>query len=96
MHDLTPLRVLDVVKSQRKGSTARVVDEDGQTFDAWLWWYQASADELLVCRLMTGADPARCVDGIVHVGTEDERGVIDRVPRDIMRHYFWFLQGNET
>jgi hypothetical protein len=81
LHDLTPLRVLEVVTSKRKGSEALVVHEDGQTAQAWFWWYQAKVGELVVCQ-----EPA-VRDGTLHIGDENRRGVVDRVPRDIMDTY---------
>lgn len=77
-HDLTTLRVLDVVESKRKGSTAMIVDEDGRTGNAWFWWYQAKVGELVVCA------GSSTIDGVLQVGSEKQRGVVDRVPRDIV------------
>lgn len=73
--------MLEVVASKRKGSEALVVHEDGRTARAWFWWYQSKVGELVVC-----SEPAMR-DGSLHVGDEDRRGVVDRVPRDIMETY---------
>ena len=81
LHDLTVLRVLEVEESRRKGSAAVVVDEDGGTCSAWFWWYQAKVGELVVC------SGSSVVDGVLQVGDESRRGVVDRVPRDIVDAY---------
>ena len=81
--NLVALRVLDVEHSERSGSSARVHDLDGATSTVWLWWYQAKLGELVICEQPSGAFR----DGAVEYGTEDERGVIDRVPRDIVHRY---------
>ncbi len=60
-----------------------MLDLDGTTSSAWLWWYQAKLGELVICEQPSGA----VRDGAVEYGTEDERGVIDRVPRDIVDRY---------
>lgn len=78
-----PLRILDVRRSERRGSRALVSDEDGRTFEAWFWWYQAVRDELVICSEASGG----ASDGTVEYGNEKERGVIDRVPRDVMQRY---------
>jgi hypothetical protein len=84
---VTALRILEVVHSERKGCRAIVIDEDGGMLDAWFWWYQASDGELVICR----EDAADTTDpsGIATLSYGDElrRGVIDRVPRDVMALY---------
>ncbi len=75
------MRVIEVVASKRRGSEAMVVDEDGQTGRTWFWWYQAKVGEIVVCRNWVA------IDGVLHVGSERERGVVDRVPRDIVDAY---------
>jgi hypothetical protein len=86
-HDLTPLRILEVTHSERKGSRATVVAEDGGTFEAWFWWYQATRGEMVICRRDTdvAADPGGIA--AVFFGNRRRRGVIDRVPRDVMERY---------
>jgi len=81
--NLVALRVLDVEHSERKGSRARVLDLDGWTSSVWLWWYQAKLGELVICHQPSGS--AR--DGAIEYGTEEQRGVLDRVPRDIVNRY---------
>jgi len=78
------LRVLEVVHSERKGCRVIVIDEEGGMLDVWLWWYQASNGELVICR--EDADDAADPSGIA-TGDEHRRGVIDRVPRDVMALY---------
>jgi hypothetical protein len=82
-----PLRVLDIRRSERRGSCALVADEDGRTFEAWFWWYQAVRDELVICREASGDASDGTVDDAVEFGNEKQRGVIDRVPRDVMQRY---------
>ncbi len=84
---MVPLRVLDVRRSERRGSRALVSDEDGRAFEAWFWWYQAVRDELVICRAASGGATDGTVDDAVEYGNEKERGVIDRVPRDVMQRY---------
>ncbi|MFT5027175.1 MAG: hypothetical protein ACI9CV_001940 [Ilumatobacter sp.] len=84
---VTALRVLEVVYSERKGCRAIVIDEGGAMLDVWFWWYQASDGELVICR--EGAHDAADPGGIAALsyGDEQRRGVIDRVPRDVMALY---------
>lgn len=84
---VTALRVLEVVHSERKGCRAIVIDEGGAMLDVWFWWHQASDGELLICR--EDADDAADPSGIAALsyGDEQRRGVIDRVPRDVMALY---------
>ena len=84
---VTALRILEVVHSERKGCRAIVIDEDGGMLDAWFWWYQASDGELVICG--QDADDAPDPGGIATLsyGNELRRGVIDRVPRDVMALY---------
>ena len=56
------LRVLEVVHSERKGCRVIVIDEEGAMLDVWLWWYQASNGELVICR--EDADDATDPSGI--------------------------------
>ena len=88
-HELgvTALRILEVVHSERKGCRAVAVDEDGGIADVWFWWYQASDGELVICRREDddAADPSG--DASTSYGNRRRRGVIDRVPRDLMRLY---------
>lgn len=81
------LRVLEVVHSERKGCRVIVIDEEGGMLDVWLWWYQASNGELVICR--EDADDAIDPSGIATLsyGSHHRRGVIDRVPRDVMALY---------
>jgi len=81
------LRVLEVVHSERKGCRVIVIDEEGGMLDVWLWWYQASNGELVICR--EDADDATDPSGTATLsyGDEHRRGVIDRVPRDVMALY---------
>lgn len=85
--DLTPLRVFEVIKSERKGSKAMVIAHDGRTFTAWLWWYQAKTGELLICRESDMQDVPPGHDDAESIGNARERGVLDRVPRDVMDLY---------
>ncbi len=55
--------------------------------DAWFWWYQAKIGELVVCRNPGDVGRAVLHDDRIAIGTERERGVIDRVPRDVMNSY---------
>ena len=81
------LRVLEVVHSERKGCRVIVIDEEGAMLDVWLWWYQASNGELVICRedADDAADPSAIAT--LSYGDEHRRGVIDRVPRDVMALY---------
>ena len=81
------LRVLEVVHRERKGSKVMVIDEEGGMVDVWLWWYQASDGELVICR--EDADDVTDPSGTAMLSSGDERrrGVIDRVPRDVMALY---------
>jgi len=81
------LRVLEVVHSERKGCRVIVIDEEGGILDVWLWWHQASNGELVICR--EEADDATDPSGIATLscGDEHRRGVIDRVPLDVMALY---------
>ncbi|MFK7920007.1 MAG: hypothetical protein AB8G14_18170 [Ilumatobacter sp.] len=86
-NDLTPVRVFEVVKSERKGSKAIVIAQDGRTFTAWLWWYQTKVGELIICEPPTSdAQPAGHPDA-VSIGNVEVRGVVDRIPRDVMDLY---------
>jgi len=79
--------VLEVVHSERKGCRAVVVDDGGAMHDAWFWWFQASDGELVICRAEPddAADPSGAAT--LSYGNEQRRGVIDRVPRDVMASY---------
>lgn len=81
------LRVLEVVHSERKGCRVIVIDEAGDMLDVWLWWYQASNGELVLCR--EDSDDSADPGGIATLsfGDQHRRGVIDRVPRDVMALY---------
>ena len=79
--------MLDVVRSERKGSCAVVVDEDGTTAHAWFWWYQAKRGELVICRAEADDADDPSGDAGVAYGNKDRRGVVDRVPRDVMVLY---------
>lgn len=85
--NLTPLRVFEVIKSERKGSKAMVIAQDGRTFTAWLWWYQAKTGELLICRESDTHDTPPGHDDAESIGNDRERGVLDRIPRDVMDLY---------
>lgn len=86
-NDLTPVRVFEVIKSERKGSKAMLIARDGRTFTAWLWWYQAKAGELLICRESDKQDLPPGHDDAESIGNRRERGVLDRIPRDVMDLY---------
>jgi hypothetical protein len=85
--DVSALRVLEVVHSERKGCRAMVIDDDGGMVEVWLWWYQAVDGELVICREV--ADDAPDPNGVATLsfGNGQRRGVIDRVPRDVMALY---------